>query len=572
MFSLFGRKVRAKPQSAVDESVDVKDFLRRADALRESADSPGALLLYQRAFEADPTCLHAIYWLATLHEDAGDLLAAKEYCERGLAIEPDQIGLLLRFGSVAVHGNDPAFAVKCFERVRALDPELPDLDAPIADQYCLMGRIEEGLEAFDRAIARHPDAVTLQNNRLFVLNFSKLFSPAGMFEEHRRWGELVESRTSVVPETESINRDPERRLRIGYISPDFRDHAVAAFFEPVLEAHDKEAFEVWCFNTSASTDSVTARLERLADVWQNVAGLDDRALADTIHKNRIDILVDLSGHTNGNRLAMFAMKPAPIQATWLGYLNTTGLSRMDYRITDGYLDPEGETEHLHTEALYRLPHHSCFRPSPQSPPVGPLPATASGHVTFGSMNQWPKVSDEVKDTWAALLKRVDGSRLLIVARGGQNAVFRDRIVGEFVQRGVEAARIRVSPALDFVGFLSLFGEIDISLDPFPYGGGTTTMQSLWMGVPVVTLRGATAFARNSVGLLSKVGLERLVARTPGDYVAAAAELAGNPPQLAEIRAGLRDRVAASGLTDARQFSRNLEAAYRSMWRQYVRAD
>jgi protein O-GlcNAc transferase len=572
MLNLFRRKVRAKPQVSRNGPVDVKELLRRADALRENADAVGALPLYQQAFEADPKCLHAIYWLATLHEDAGDLLAAKQYCETGLAIEPDQIGILLRFGSVAVHGNDPSFAVKCFERVRELDPELPDLDAPIADQYCLMGRIEEGLAAFDRAIAKHPDAGALHHNRLFVLNFSRLLSPVELFEEHRRWGELIESKTRTTLTKGSVDKNPEKRLRVGYVSSDFRDHAVAAFFEPLLEAHDRSAFEVFCFNTSSAAEDVVAtRLKRNADVWQNVGQLDDQALADTIRKSHIDILVDLSGHTNGNRLSMFAMKPSPIQATWLGYLNTTGLTTMDYRITDGYLDPEGETEHLHTETLWRLPYHSCFRPSPQSPPVSALPATANGYITFGSMNQWPKVSDEVKDTWTRLLKRVDRSRLLIVARGGQNSVFRDRIIGEFVLRGIEAARIHVSPALDFLGFLRLFGEIDISLDPFPYGGGTTTMQSLWMGVPVVTLRGTTAFARNSVGLLSAVGLMQLVARTPDAYVVAGAELAGNLLQLAEIRARLRDRVAASGLTDARRFSGNLELAYRSMWRKYCAA-
>jgi protein O-GlcNAc transferase len=351
MFTLFGRKVLAKPQVGSIEAVDVKGLLKRADAFRESSDSAGALQVYQEVFEADPKSLHAIYWLATLHEDAGDLMAAKQFCERGLAIEPDQIGLLLRFGSVAVHGNDPSFAVKCFERVRELDPELPDLDAPIADQYCLMGRIEEGLEAFDRAIARHPDSTALQSNRLFVLNFSKRLSPAQLFEEHRRWGERLEARTRTALRTESVNKDPEKRLRIGYVSSDLRDHAVAAFLEPVLETHDNHAFEVFCFNTStAAEDAVTARLKHSADVWQNVGGLDDQALADAICKSRIDILVDLSGHTSGNRLSMFAMKPAPIQVTWLGYLNTTGLTTMDYRITDGYLDPAGESDQLSTLA------------------------------------------------------------------------------------------------------------------------------------------------------------------------------------------------------------------------------
>ncbi len=572
MFSLFGRKVRAKPQLDPSGSVDVDDLLRRADALRENSDSVAALPLYQMALQADPKSLHALYWLATFSEEAGDLQAAKEYCERGLAIDPDQIGLLLLIGNVAIRGLDPIFALQCYQRVAKLDPEVPDLDALMADQYCLMGRIEEGLAAFDRAIARRPEAVTLQSNRLFVLNYSKKLSPPELFEEHRRWGERHQSKARTPLNTESVILDPEKRLRIGYVSPDFRDHPVAAFLEPVLETHDKKAFEIFCFDTSpAAEDSVTARLKRSADRWHSVVDLTDQALADTIRKSQIDILVDLSGHTKWNRLLMFALRPSPIQATWLGYLSTTGLTAMDYRITDGYLDPEGETEHLHTETLYRLPHHSCFRPSPQSPPVSALPASTTGYITFGSMNQWPKVSDEVKDAWASLLRHVDRSRLLIVARGGQNPVFREHIIGEFVLRGIEATRIRVLPALDFLAFLDLFNEIDISLDPFPYGGGTTTMQSLWMGVPVVTLRGATALARNSVGLLSEVGLKRLVASTPSDYVTAAADFAGNINQLAGVRANLRNRVAASYLTDARQFSENLESAYRSMWRKYCSA-
>lgn len=572
MFSLFGRKVRAKPQSAPDKSVHVLDLLRRADAFRENAEAARALPLYQQALKADPKCLHAIYWLATLNEDAGDLPAAKQYCEQGLAIDPDQIGILLRFGSVAVHGLDPIFAMSCFERVAKLDPEVPDLDALMADQYCLMGKIEEGVAAFDRAIAKHPDAVTLQSSRLFVLNYSKLLSPIKLYEEHRRWGKFHEARLGVPAYAEPLARMPEKRLRVGYVSPDFRDHAVAAFFEPLLEAHNKSTFEIYCFDTSTDAeDVVTDRLRNSADFWLRVTDLSDQEVAETIRKSQVDILVDLSGHTRGNRLLMFALKPAPIQVTWLGYLNTTGLKTMDYRITDPYLDPIGETEQLHTETLCRLRHHSCFRPSKHSPPVSALPASANGHITFGSMNQWPKVSDEVKDVWATVLKAIDRSQLLIVARGSQNSSFRDRIVNEFVTRGIDAGRIRVSPSLDFTAFLQLFSEIDISLDPFPYGGGTTTMQSLWMGVPVVTLRGATALARNSVGMLSEVGLPALIANSSSEYVAIACELAEDVTQLAQIRAGLRGRMTASCLTDAHEFAVSLESAYRSMWRKYCAA-
>src|SRR5450755_2636354 len=406
MFSLFRRKVRANPQSALEDSAEVLDLLRRADASREDAEPGRAAPLYLQALKGDPRSLHALYWLATMSEDASDLPSAKQYCELGLAIDPDQVGLLLRFGSVAAKGLDPIFAVKCFERVAQIAPELPDLDAPMADQYCLMGRIEDGVAAFDRAIAKHPDNIALQNNRLFVLNYSKLLTPAKLFEEHRSWGRFHESRLGPRVENESISRVPEKRLRVGYVSPDLRDHAVAAFFEPLLRAHDRISFEIYCFDTSSDKeDVVTDRLRESADIWQHVAHLDDQQLAEAIRKCQIDVLVDLSGHTRGNRLLMFALKPAPVQVTWLGYLNTTGLSTMDYRITDAYLDPPGETEQFHTETLWRLRHHSCFMPSPQSPAVGPLPASTNGYATFGSMNQWPKVSDEVKDVWASLLKR-----------------------------------------------------------------------------------------------------------------------------------------------------------------------
>ena len=230
MFKIFGRKVHANPQLDPNDAVDVRDLLRQADSLRENADPAGALEVYKKALERDPKCLHAIYWLASLYEEAGDLPAAKLYCEKGLAIDPDQIGLLLLIGNVAIRAFDPIFALQCYERVAKLDPEVPDLDALMADQYCLMGRIEEGVAAFDRAIARNPDAVTLQSSRLFVLNYSKQLSPAKLFEEHRRWGELHQSGVQKPLKTQSGIQNPEKRLRVGYVSPDFREHPAAAFF------------------------------------------------------------------------------------------------------------------------------------------------------------------------------------------------------------------------------------------------------------------------------------------------------------------------------------------------------
>ena len=337
----------------------------------------------------------------------------------------------------------------------------------------------------------------------------------------------------------------------------------------MLREHDKAAFDVLCFDTSPGPEDVTTqRIKRYGHIWQRVAGLDNAALAATIRQSRVDILIDLSGHTRCNRLLVFALKAAPVQATWLGYLNTTGLSSIDYRITDAFLDPPGATEHLHTETLVRLKNQACLTPPDPSPPVATLPALRTGRITFGSVNNWVKVSDATKDTWATIIRKAGHARLLIVAAGAQNDEFRRSVVSDFVSRGVSAEQVSMYPFLPLTGFLQLLAEVDIGLDPFPYGGGTTTMHCLWMGVPVVTLAGKTAFARNSVGLLNRVGLSHLVAAELEGYVKTALDLATDLPNLANIRVGLRDRMLRSPLVDADRFTRNLESAYRAMWCNY----
>jgi predicted O-linked N-acetylglucosamine transferase (SPINDLY family) len=544
-------------------------LLQQADEARLAGEGRAALTLYRRTLEQRPDSLYAIYWVATLLEELGDLPGAASLCTQGLTIDPNQIGLLIRLGGIASAALDPMLALDCYERIARLDPEVPALDALLADQYCTLGRLEEGIAAFDRALAREPDAVHLQSNRLFVLNYTNMLSAADLFEEHRRWGEQHEARLNPYRRPHDGNRDPDKRLRIGYVSPDFRDHPVATFLEPLFRMHNKEAFEVHCFDTSlVAEDHLTARLKPHADAWHGVSGLSDEDLAGAIRGSGIDILIDLCGHTKGHRLLTFALKPAPVQATWLGYLGTTGLTAMDYRITDNYLDPVGTTEHLHTETLYRIPHHFCFQPAPESPPVSPLPSLRAGVVTFGSVNQWAKVTKEVKEVWASVLRKLARSRLVVVARGGQNSRFRDRIVADFVQLGVEPAQIQVVPALPLQRFFELFAEIDVVLDPFPYEGGTTTMQALWMGVPVVTLSGATAFSRNSVGPLTGVNLAQLVAPSTEAYVATAVRLGHDLPYLQQTRSSLRERMAHSAIMDAAEFCKHMERALRAMWHSY----
>ncbi len=523
--------------------------------------------LYASAHQSAPDRVYPLYWLATVHQESRDLIKAREYGERGLALDPNQIGLLLRLANIANEMRDPTTALEYYERAWRLDRTLPEIDALLADQLCYLGRITEGVAAFDRAIALQPDSLQLQQSRLFVLNYATVFTPAQLFEEHRAWGSRCEALAKRSSRVAIASNRAHTRLRIGYVSPDLRDHAVAYFVAPLFENHDRERFDIVCFDTSPSAeDWMTRRLRANVGEWLRVSDLSDDALEAAIRASRIDILLDLAGHTRFNRLPVFARKPAPVQATWLGYLNTTGLRTMDYRLTDAHMDPVGLTEALHTEKLFRLPVQACFAPSPDAPPVEGSPLAGGAPLTFGSVNQWPKVSAATKSLWSRVLVARPDSRLFVIARGGQNPKMQMAIKSDFTRHGARPEQIEVFPFMSTKDFLTLLGHVDIALDPSPYGGGTTTMQCLWMGVPVVAMSGTTALSRNSIGPLVEVGLDRLVAENQDQYVEAALRLSGDPREFIRLRAELRQTMTASRLMDAAGFARAIEAAYVDMWR------
>ena len=359
-------------------------------------------------------------------------------------------------------------------------------------------------------------------------------------------------------------RDPGRRLRIGYVSGDFREHAMAFSLAPVLARHDPESFEVICYANNAREDDVTARLRQSAHEWHRVVGMSDDDMAKRVRGHGIDILVDLSGHTALNRLPVFARKPAPVQAAWLGYVTSTGLAAMDYRLTDARADPPGADESGYTETLLRLPWVTVFEPAADSPPVAAVPAHAGDPFTFACLNHLSKVTPEFVALWARLLLAVPESRLLF-GNAGDPGVQR-RLVDAFAVLGVAAARLVFRPKLPLRDFLALHREIDLALDTFPYNGGATSCHSLWMGVPFVTLAGDRYMARMGASLLEQVGLGEFVARTPDEYVERAVRVARDRDGLGALRASLRARVAASPLVDAQGFVAGLEAAYRGMWR------
>jgi predicted O-linked N-acetylglucosamine transferase (SPINDLY family) len=361
----------------------------------------------------------------------------------------------------------------------------------------------------------------------------------------------------------------ERRLRVGYVSGDLRRHSVAAFAESAFEHRDRSAIEVRVYCTSADADDITDRFRVHSDGWTSCVGLPDDAVLSRIRADGVDILVDLAGHSAWNGLHWFARRAAPVQATWLGYPTTTGVSGMDYRITDSVVDPDG-AEAFSTERLVRLPwSYYCYRPFEAAPPVTEPPSLSSGHITFASFNDGAKITDATCALWAAVLAAVPGSRLLVKASALRDPAAREHLHGDFAARGIARDRIELVGWTETTAeHLALYGRADIALDTFPYNGGTTTCEALWMGVPVVTLCGSTHAARMGASLLRAAHCETFVARTVHEFTGIATALAGDPARLLQLRTGMRARLRAAPLLDGARFARDLEAAYRAMWRSW----
>jgi predicted O-linked N-acetylglucosamine transferase (SPINDLY family) len=381
--------------------------------------------------------------------------------------------------------------------------------------------------------------------------------------EVRSWNDIHAKPLARFIKPHENDPSPDRKLKIGYVSPDFRAHVVGWNLLPLLRGHDRERFEIFCYADVRRPDEFTEKLRSHADQWRSLVDVGDEQAAELIRRDQIDILVDLTVHTANHRLLVFAHKPSPVQVTYLGYCGGTGMETMDYRLSDPYLDPPG-AELNYVERTVRLPGcYWCYEPGGVAPEVSPLPAPSAGHVTFACLNKFSKVSAPAMDLWAEVLRRVPGSRLIIHATPGN---YLRKVLGRFAGAGVSPDRLEFVGWQNWRAYMETYGRIDISLDPFPFGGGITTFDSLWMGVPVVTLSGRTAVGRGAHSILANVGLPELVATTGEEYVRIGVELAGDLPRLTTLRAGLRSRMESSPLMDGRRFAGNVEAAYREMWR------
>ena len=528
-------------------------FLRRLGRLD---DAVGAL---RSALALEPQNLDARITLFHVLEAQGDPAGAARELEAVLQQRPDWPEALYNYGVVLKKLMRPAEAEKALRRALALQPGFVRATRLLGGVLLGQCRIEEAVDLYRRA-PRDPD---LASAELFALNAAENISGSELFARHAAFGRELEQ---AVPARFgfSSRKDAARRLRIGYVSADFSYHVVALFMLPVLERRDRRALEVFCYSTSERVDEYTRQLMKASDTWRPAAGMSDAQLADTIHADGIDILVDLAGHSGEPQLRVFAQKPAPIQCTWLGYLNTTGLTRIDYRITDAHADP-GDGQH--TEKLARLPHSQwCYRPFMQSMPAGSPPMRGNGFVTFGSFNQVLKLSQTSRKLWAQILSRVPGSKLAVL--GVPSGRAHDELLADFAKAGIGADRVQVVPYVSLQDYFTWYNQVDIALDTTPYSGGTTTCDALWMGVPVLTAPGERPSSRSAASILTTAGMGDWIASSAEDYVNRAVEFAGDAQLLANLRVTLRARLQASPLMDEEGFARALETVYRQMWRTY----
>ncbi len=412
-----------------------------------------------------------------------------------------------------------------------------------------------------------------QSAALVALNYDPAVDDGALFAAHRGWARRFAAPLYPTGDAEILHDDPERPLRVGYVSGDLRRHPVAFFVEPILRCHDRGQVQPVCYDSAGLDDDMNAHLRSLVPDWWNASGWSDEALAERIRADRIDILVDLSGHTARNRLLAFARRPAPIQVTAIGYVTTTGLDTMDYRLTDSLCDPGRGEDRFYSERLWRLETgFNCYAPPRGLPDPGPPPCLTGKPPVFGCFNNLDKIGEPVIAAWAEILHGLPGARLLLKTKTLAEPNVRDRLLASFAAHGIAAERLELRDwSATLAEHFDAYREVDVALDPFPYNGTTTTCEALMMGLPVIALRGERHASRVSFSLLARLGLEGLSAADPESYVERAVALAGRPDSLAKLRHGLRHRLAGSPLCDAKRYTASLEAAYRGMWQRHCTA-
>ena len=556
---------------------------------------------YKKAIQINPNYVEAYNNLGVALKDLKQLEKSIQSCVKAIQLKPDYAEAYNNLGAAFQDLSRLDEAVKNYNKAIQLKPDYAiaysslgvalqklgrlkealnnhnkaiQLNPNYAEAYGNrgstlkgLGRIDEAVRNYDKAIQLKPDYAIAYSGRNFALNYSSELTQADIFQKHLEFEKQFGCKTLKDEQTTHLNKSKNKRLRVGYISGDLNSHSVGYFFEPLLKSHNRGFIKVYCYYNNIKKDRTTERLIDTSEHWRSIFGMNDDDLVNLIREDNIDILVDLSGHTAKNRLTIFPRKPAPIQVTWLGYPNTTGLSSIDYRFTDKIADPVGEADELHSEELVRLPEgFLCYQGDESVSMNKALPCLKRGHVTFGSFNNLTKMGPQVIKVWAKILQAVPDSHLLLKSKQLTDSSTKSRYLELFKQEGISEDRLELHswmPEKD--GHLRLYDHVDIGLDPFPYNGTTTTCEALWMGIPVITMCGDRHSSRVGASILTHVGLEEFIATDIDEYINMAIKYANNMDSIKSIRADLRRNMQNSDLCNADAFAGNVEQAYQNMY-------
>lgn len=586
--------------------------VEQAEALHRAGKFAEAERICRGALRDQPGDPDALRRLGLMALDRGQGAKAIELLARASRVRPDSAAIQADLGRALLRYRQFPSAVSALARAIELDPTSPEDHVCLAEAWCALGRTDQALEVCERArllghddfnlsgriaqalqtqgkaaeavavLRRAVEAIKLppeiaaspapgaHSALLFSMHYAPECSPEEIAAEHRRFSERYETPFLGLTRAYSQSRNPDRRLKIGYLSADYRRHPVATFLRPVIASHNRERFEILCYSTVPSEDAITREFRELAGAgWRDIRRLSDDQAAELIWRDQVDVLVDTVGHTGSNRLMVFARRPAPIQVTWLGYPDTTGLRSIQYRITDAHADPPGMTEHFHSEQLLRLPVFLSYVIPEYAPEPGPPPAAGNGFCTFGCFNNVMKLSAPTLDAWAAILRGAPNAKLLMKHVGSGDQGAREAFTRLFESRGVAPERIAIARPMPAPSqHLRSFGEVDIALDPWPYNGTTTSCETIAMGVPIVALAGRAHVSRVSVSLLHHAGLDDWIASSPEEYVRIALAKSLDVDNLANVRAALRGRLRSSPLGDISLYMVELESAFRRIWRDW----
>lgn len=532
-----------------------------ANALHALGRRNEAVSHYQRAIEQAPTHADAYNNLGIVHQESGSREDAAQAFGAAIRLRPGFVAALNNAATLMRTLGRIAEAESHLRDALAVDPHHSVTHNNLGNVLKDQGRLEDGIDCYRRALTCDPCNVVAHSNLVYALSF-QAEHPQLLLDECRRWSARHEAPYRGAHEPHPNDATPSRRLRIGYVSPDFRDHCQTLFTLPLLSHHDHEQFDVFCYASVSRPDDLTQRVARHADTWRDVRDLNDEQLAQMIRDDRIDILIDLTMHMADGRPLLFARKPAPVQIAWLAYPGTTGIEAIDFRLTDPWLDPAG-SDAWYSEASIRLPDSFwCYDPLTDTPAVNALPALSNGQPTFGCLNNPCKLSDATFRLWGGVMREVPDARLLLMAPDG---AARARLLERLGHQGIGAERVSFTSFRPRAEYLRTYHQIDVGLDTFPYNGHTTSLDSYWMGVPVVTRIGDTSVARAGLSQLENLGLRELAADSDAQFVETAVQLVRDLPRLSEMRGSLRARLAASPLMDGARFARHVEAAYRQVW-------